>query len=208
MRTTHAQRQGSEDMKVLYDGLNISQLEKAFERDKRTINQALASVEPDGYRNGVPIWRISTAAQYLVKPSYSVEHKLRRMNPRDLPPMLQKEFWDAMSRRMKFLEDAGDLWRTDSVISMMSECFQTFKMECRLTADAVGQNVELSKRQRDIVVNLIDGMMENIRRGLVTQFQDDEKGNYADEVKEEITFDAIFQAEDDSAGADGDTETA
>lgn len=196
---THAQRTGTEDLKVLYEGANVSQLEKLFERDKRTINQALATVEPDGTRNGVPVWRIATAAQYLVRPSYDVEHKLRRMNPRDLPPMLQKEFWDAMSRRMKFLEEAGDLWRSDHVISLMSEAFQTFKMECRLTADAVAQNVELSQRQREIVSGLIDGMMENIRRGLVEQFGDYEQGNYAHEVKEEISFDTIFKPGDDSA---------
>ncbi len=166
---------------MLFDGASISQLATLFKKDKRDVTKQIAGLRACGKRQGNPIWHVREAAQYLVEPIGDIEEKIKRMHHRDLPPMLLKEFWNGQNARLKFEEEQGDLWRTDKVLEHYATAFKALRTEILLMADAVDRTAELSDRQREIIREMTDGLLKNLRKTLVDQFKNEPDRNFDDE---------------------------
>lgn len=167
MLNTHITRRRSstldDDSQVmLYEGLNMSQLAIAFRVDHRTLQQKLHGVKPTGSRNGTEIWRIEVVAPYLVRPHEDMETYLKKMHHNDLPKHLSKEFWAAIKLRQEVEEKSGDLWPTERVVGVIGNLMKMMKMAVRLMSDSVDSHAELTDKQRRIVKQLGDGMLEQL----------------------------------------------
>ncbi|TXH16412.1 MAG: DUF1441 family protein [Hyphomicrobiaceae bacterium] len=157
------------EMEFLADGVSISFLAVFFGMDKRHVAQRIAGVSVVSHDvRGNPKYDFKEAIGKLARPDpEDIEDYVRNMRPNDLPPMLQSEFWNAQLRRQKFMQDAGDLWKTIDVLDMLAEVFKTVRMTMMLMADSVARETELSNRQREIVSALADSMLEELREKLV-----------------------------------------
>lgn len=155
---------------ILYEGANLSQLGRLFRMDHRVLVEKLHQCPPTGQRNGVDIWDISVAAPHLVKPIYEIEEYIKRMHHNDLPKFLTKEFWAGQRSRQEFELKAGDLWPTSKVVEAVGGLMKLVKMSVRLQADAVDRQAELSDRQRQLVRQLGDGMLEELYRTVIETF--------------------------------------
>lgn len=123
---------------------------------------------------GYPIYKLSEAAAYLVPPkAQDIEQAIKRMNPKDLPAALQKEYWAAQHARLKFEEDQGDLWRTSDVVATLSEVFKTARMSILLMRDQVERNTTLTDKQRDTIQTLIDSTLNDLAESLVERFKNE-----------------------------------
>jgi len=161
-----------ESRAMLYEGCSISQLATLFDLDNRDVSRRIAHVAPCGERMTYPIYRVKDVAPYLIPPSrQDVTDAIKRMHPKDLPPTLTKEYWSAQSARLKFEEDNGDLWRTGDVIETLSEVFKTCAMTIKLMQDRVERATELSDRQRTILQQLTDGLLNDLADNLIKRFQ-------------------------------------
>jgi hypothetical protein len=166
-----------EAMSLLYQGVTLSDMEVLFRMDRRTIMAKLSGkVEPCGTRGKgrSEIWQIRDAAPHLVKPAGDIEEYIKRMRPNDLPPLLTKEYWNGQRAKQKFLEDEGDLWRTDRVVDTLASAFKTVRMNLLLVPDALERRAALSDQQREELRVLIDGTLQGLRDALIEQFGGDD----------------------------------
>lgn len=110
----------------LLQGASISQLSELFELDRRTVTERLRNLPPCGRRAGFAIYKVLDAAPLLLERYvYSEDGKLVRNDKRKDEP--EKDYWDARLKEQKYLENAGDLWRTDKVIIVVSEILRLFR---------------------------------------------------------------------------------
>lgn len=157
---------------MLYKGANLSQLSILFAMDHRVLVERLHDCPPSGTRNGANIYKISDCAPYLVKPAIDdIDDRIKKMNHADLPKMLTKEYWAGKRSRQLYEQAAGDLWSTQEVVTKVGEVLKIFKMSTRLFVDALSRQTEVTDKQRGILINLADGMLEECSASVVTNFQ-------------------------------------
>lgn len=155
---------------MLFEGASISQLAKLFGLDNRTVSGKLQFVRPCGKRAGHPIYLVKDAAPYLVKPTGDIEAYIRKMNPAELPPMLQKEYWAGQHARLKFEEDRGDLWRTEAVVEKFADVFKVLRTSLNLLQDRVEREIELNDKQRAIIRAHTDSALRDLNKSLVEKY--------------------------------------
>ncbi len=168
-----------EDKLVIYDGATIAQLSEMFHMDNAKVRKLLRHISPCGKRRGADIYAVKEAAAYLVEPVMDEEKFIRSLTrTQDLPGYLQKEIWQARLNRQKYETQAGDLWPTEDVLSVFGEVFKKLKTGISLFADTIEARTELSAKQRQLIVELSDGLCTELHRVLID-------GDYEREHKSE-----------------------
>lgn len=171
----------------LFNGVTMSEAEVIFRMDPRTMLTRMAgAVKPSGNRNGTATYLIREMAPYLVKPVGDMGEFIKRANPRDLPPLLQKEYWNGQRARQTFLEQEGQLWRTERVAATLADAFKEVRSMLLLLPDQIALKTSLSDRQRDEIGEQIDATISSIQKQLIEAFsgdpdQQDQPGSYFDE---------------------------
>lgn len=155
---------------MIYEGCNLSQLCAIFKMDRRTVTEKIVEVAPCGQRSGYPIYHIREVAPYLVKPAYDVEAYLRRMNHKDLPPQLSKEFWAGLKSKQEYLRNEGELWHTTEVIRGISELFKVLRMSLLLQMDTIERESVLTPAQRKRMIELTDGALNGAADAIKDNF--------------------------------------
>lgn len=159
----------SMDIAEVYGGVSAHWLSQVFGHDKNTIKKKMASanLEIVGYRNGGPLYRISDAAAWLVKPKVDLVSYVKSLRPNDLPPMLNDAYWGAMLKRQKWEENAGDLWRTEAVLEVFGDLALSFKTTVNLWVEEVDRQESLTPEQRKILMELTDKLLEQLHEVMV-----------------------------------------
>jgi hypothetical protein len=190
---------------MLFQGASVSQLATLFGYDNRTVTKRIFGLKPCGKRQGHPVYSIRDAAPYLVDPIGDIEAHIKKMNHRDLPPLLLKEFWAGKMQRLKFEKEQGWHWPTDVVIEHYGEVFKTIRTSLLLAVDAVEREAEMTDRQREACKQIIDALMADVREKLVERFAneprrqlDTEEGGIREITEADIQF-----AASGSGGGDG-----
>lgn len=148
---------------MLYEGVSIGELSEIFRYDKRKVSSLLGGLQPCGKRHGYPVYDLAEAASRLARPTdEQIIDVLQRLPVNRLPVHLQKEFWDAQRSRQAYEENAKDLWRTDQVFEALVEVFRTVKTSAVLFVDAVERETELTAKQREVIMQLVDDLLADI----------------------------------------------
>lgn len=159
---------------MIFQGCNVTQLAKLFRMERRDITPKIMDIPPAGERGGYPIYAVHEVAPYLVKPLYDVETYLRRMNFKDLPKELSKEFWNGQRAKQEFDLRAGNLWPTEKVVEAFGEAVKTLRMSLLLVPDTLSRQAGLSESQRNVVQASIDSTLNDLARLLEERFASDE----------------------------------
>jgi len=155
---------------MLFQGLNQSQICRAFGMDARTVQAKIHGVQPCGTRHGSKIWQIKDVAPYLVKPAVDVETYIKTMHHNDLPKHLTKEFWAGQRARQEYLLKEGDLWPTHQVVTKVGELMKIQAMALKLLVDTIDRQSELSEKQKRIVREISDATLADLARGVKEHF--------------------------------------
>lgn len=158
---------------MIFQGCNVTQLAKLFRMERRDITPKIMDIPPAGERGGYPIYAVHEVAPYLVKPLYDVETYLRRMNFKDLPKELSKEFWNGQRAKQEFDLRAGNLWPTEKVVEAFGEAVKTLRMSLLLVPDTLSRQAGLSESQRNVVQASIDSTLNDLARLLEERFASD-----------------------------------
>jgi hypothetical protein len=186
----------------------MSQLAQLFRTDAKTLPRRLRRLQPVATRRGTNVYSIRDAAGYLVKPSYSVEHYIRNMHFSDLPVGLQKEFWAGLKSRQSYELQAGDLWPTAQVVEALAEAFKEARMTILLFPETVERETGVTDPQRKVLRRLVDGLIEELRKGLVAKFENYEPSAGSQQLsplggmESDSSGDRILQTEDQSEDPD------
>lgn len=155
-----------------FDGMTIPRLAQLFRLDRRTVTEKLRPLRPTGDRRGAPTYHVADAAPYLVEPIVDIEKYLQNVGPGDLPPALQAQYWNAQNGKLKYKEQAGDLWRTSQVLEVLTGVFRSLTQSLRLLADRVESQTGLTTEQRAIIEKEIsDKALDMLRKRLVEDFE-------------------------------------
>lgn len=171
----------SDEVKQIRDiphGVSISWLCTVFRVDRRTAQLRLAkcpTMRVAGDRR-VTLYDVATAAPYLVTPNLTSEEFLRVLNRTDLPNGLQVQFWDAMLKRQKWEENAGQLWPTGRVLDVLGQTFQTMKFAMQLWVETLEREAEVTPEQRAALTRMVDALQQEIYSGLVERAKEGQTG--------------------------------
>lgn len=156
-------------LQSLTNGVSITFLANFFGQAKEHISAKMANVPVVGRTSkGSPTYDSKEAFSRLARPSpEQVMEYVKKMRPNDLPPIMQKEFWDAALKRQKWEREAGELWRTEEIAEAMAEVFKTLRMTIMLFSDTVARETGITNRQREIITALSDQLLDDLRMSLV-----------------------------------------
>lgn len=155
-----------------FNGMTIPRLAQLFRLDRRTVTEKLRPLRPTGERRGAPTYHVVDAAPYLVEPIVDIEEYLQNIGPSDLPPSLQAQYWNAQNGKLKYKEQAGDLWRTQQVLEVLTSVFRSLTQSLRLLADRVEAQTGLTPEQRAIIEREVsDKAIDMLRNRLVEDFE-------------------------------------
>jgi len=161
-----------ESIAIINQGASLVQLAEMFGKDSRDVRKKLlaGNVKPVAERRGYQIYAVKDAAPFLVTPAYDIDEFIERMSYADLPHLTRKEFWAGMRSRQLYEKEAAELWPTSDVVDTISELFKTLRMSLLLFRESIERETELSDRQRDILVRMVDSAMEDLYAKTVNKF--------------------------------------
>lgn len=160
------------DLGLLAGGVSATWLAHVFGHDKNTIKKKLAKCPVYGMNGTTPLYLIKDAAQWLVAPKVDLMQYIHGLRPQDMPPQLNDAYWSAMGKRQKVLENAGDLWRTDDVLRVFGEAALKIKSTVQLWVDELDRQKGVTNEQRNVLVQLSDGLLQEVHRLFVTAPQE------------------------------------
>lgn len=165
----------TESRAIIYQGASVNQLGEIFRMKTPDVMRKLGDLPPVGTgRQGNPIYELRDAARRLVPMAiepHDIDRYMRRVNGRDLPPILNKLYWEGKLSRDRYLERANELWFTEDVNRVASESFQAIRMSILLLPDVLRDEGDLNERQFRIVQRIVDDALEATRVRLVANLR-------------------------------------
>lgn len=151
-------------------GVSVAMLAQLFNKPPADIKKAVAGLTPKDYRNKKPVYDIAEAAQLLVNPVIDVASWMRGLKPSEIPPQLQKDFWQGQHTRQKFEASAHHYWKTERVQMMLSQLFGIIRQRIMLFSDTIEQQTGLTAAQRRITEGMSDSLLTDINDTIRTEF--------------------------------------
>lgn len=194
-RLTAMKRQAPDSVGIYADpsakGVTVAWLSQVFDIPIPIVKTKLRfcppmSVRRRGTKMLTTFYSVKEAAAYLVTPAFSTADYLRAVKRGELPPALQQQIWDALLKRQKWEENAGQLWRTEKVREVLGGTFQTIKFTIQLWADTVERETELNQSQRNAIIRMADALQKEIYDALVAQQSENATGSQLSEMPEHV----------------------
>jgi len=170
-------------------GVSVAWLAHVFRMEQAAVKRKLGNCPVKtqrrrGDKMTTVLYDLPTAAAFLVTPAFSTAEYMRAVRRGDLPPALQQTIWDALLKRQKWEENAGQLWRTEKIRTVLGSTFQTIKFTMQLWIDTLERRVEVSDEQREIIVSLVDGLQAELYDALIQQMNENATGPQLEEMDE------------------------
>lgn len=174
-----------------------------FEVKRRIVNCPIKETRKRGSKQVQHLYDLAEAARYLVQPITSTEDLLKNLKREDLPPAISTAYWDAQLKRQKWEENAGELWRTDTIRGIIGGMFQTIKFTIQLWGDTLERQVGLTEEQREILNTATD----ELQTDMFAAFQENAKESMTGPQLSELEYmlneaKETDEEEDDDDGSD------
>jgi hypothetical protein len=150
------------NIQAVYSGVTVGWLSQVFHIDPTTVKRRLKDCPALHRRKNGFVYDLKVAAPYLLKPVFDVREYIKTMKPEELPTKLQDQYWSAMNKKLKWEERAGNLWRSEKVLQVFGEVFQTIKFSLQLWTDNLERATGLTSAQRTLLSGMVDGLQDEI----------------------------------------------
>ena len=150
----------------LVRGASINQLAALFDLDRRTVANRLKEVQPCGKRNSFPIYKISEVAELLVV-GYMTGDAVSETQKRQRADK-EKDYWDAKLKEQKYLENMGDLWRTERIVEVFAVVFKQIRESVTVFIDALEHESGLPTKQIEKAKHFGDALLVEMRDHLMS----------------------------------------
>lgn len=172
--STRKPKGGRTDAQVvqrLYQPVSISFIAEVTGRDRKAVTRRLANAQPIAYHRGqTPLYDFRQALEVVVEPridAKTIEKRLKSLSASDLPNSLQKDVWDALLKKQKWMQQAGELWATEDVLEVFAEAFQRIKTTAQLWVDQLSDSHDLPEKARLELTEMVDALQADIHQALV-----------------------------------------
>lgn len=170
-----AAKTATANMGVLADsalqGVTVAFLAQVFRMDPQKVKRKLVNCPVlesrlRGEKQVQNLYDLKTAAEFLIEPKIDPQEFIKRIRKEDLPPAINSAYWDALLKRQKWEENAGELWRTEKITEVLGTMFQTIKFTIQLWADNLERETGLTDEQREVLNRLTDSLQADIFQAL------------------------------------------
>jgi hypothetical protein len=135
-------------------------LRLVFDMDPATVKKRLLQVKPiHGSTGARPLYDFKEAVKYLVEPIIDLDLYIRSIDVNKLPNLLNKVYWEAKRTRLKYLQDAGEAWRSEDVLEVFGTTFMLIKDHTQLWSEKMREEVGLSDEQYARFKQMQDAML-------------------------------------------------
>lgn len=107
------------------------------------------------------------ACGYIVKPQMSPQEFIKTLNTADLPPQINKFFWDSQRTRIRFKLEAQEAWDTADVLEVFGDVFMTIKDVLQMATEEIRERARLNDDQARMFDTYIDELRETLRTKLL-----------------------------------------
>lgn len=147
---------------------SLTQLAELFGLHRQTVKKRLQAIKPDGLIRGNPAFTVKTAAPALVD-SYQYDEAEQR-DPDKMDPGDAKDFWEAKLKEQKYLENDGELWRSEEVLEALSGVSKRIALALRGIPDILERRTGLDAKQMGLVEEVIRTSMKEMHDTLVDEY--------------------------------------
>lgn len=159
-------------------GVTVAFLAQVFQMDHNKVKRKLVNcpVKERRTRGTMQVqhfYDLKDAAAYLVEARVDPEEIIKKIRKEDLPPSISTAYWDAQLKRQKWEEQAGSLWRTDVIRSVIGSMFQTIKFTIQLWADTLERQTGLTEDQRAY----LNGMTDELQKSMFEAIRENAQKN-------------------------------
>ncbi|AOR76582.1 DUF1441 family protein [Novosphingobium resinovorum] len=142
-------------------------LARLMRMDPQTVNQRLAKCRPAAIVGTRKVYYFHEAIHYLVKPKMTAEEFARTLNKADLPPEINKSFWDSQRSRVKYKIEAQEAWETEDVMQALGEVSMIFNDSLVSVVEEMRDRAKLTDEQTEILSAAIDEFRSEVREKLI-----------------------------------------
>ena len=164
-------------------GVADTWLSRVFHMDVQTIRRRLVGCPIVSKSTSGARYDVAEAAKYLVAPKMSVEQFVKQMKRGDLPPSLQDAFWSARLKQQKAEENAGDLWRSEDVMTLLLDVFRMIRDSFQVFPSTLEKTQDLSVEQQKVLIELLDELQATIHTTILKGVRDKQTRSAAAELE-------------------------
>lgn len=148
--------------------MGTNALHRILRLDVQTIKKRLAGVKPAAtFGAGRHVYYFHDVLPYLIKPKWTAEQFVRSLNKADLPPEINKAFWDSQRSRVKYKLESQEAWETEDVLRVFGSVFMTIKEVLTASIEEMRIKAKLSDEQSKLFEQTIDELRDELRAKLV-----------------------------------------
>jgi hypothetical protein len=153
------------DVHTINGGVSVAWLMKAFRMGRAGVERKLIGCKPIGQgKHSTPLYDLPEAASYIVKPRLDLASHLKTLKADDLPEKLRESYWNAKLKQQRFEERAGNLWRTEAVLTLFSVVLQDIRSKLQIIPDQVDRAVGLTPEQIEGTTRVVDAIQDDIHK--------------------------------------------
>lgn len=177
-----------ENRTIIFQGCPASTLAEIFHMKRQNVERRLTDCAVAGTsQKGTPLYHIADAAPFLIRVKLTeaqIMEVMKRGDPRDLPAMSNKMFWEGMIVRRKYEEQASELWHTSDVAAIAASSFNALRMALLLLPDELADNAGLNEQQRRVVQKTIDDSLTGLQDALIDNLEKPSRSRFEPSAEE------------------------
>lgn len=134
-------------------------------------------------KKGAPLYMFKDAIRYCVEPKIDMAQWIKSQSATSLPPMINKNFWEAERTKMRVKAEAGELWHTNDVLQVYGEAAMAIKNEMTLWIENLPGSQELTTEQYDALRKKVIELQQTITDVMVNKPSETKTRSYLADIE-------------------------
>lgn len=158
------------DVSMFYQPVGITFLAKVFRMEQKTALKKLMKcpvLDYQDFRGKMqPRWDFVEAASYLIPPKVDLVQYLTSLNSNNIPPHINKTFWDAMNAKAKWMANARETWRDEDVLEVLGATAIMIREVSMLWIDELPDKVSITNENYIALRERVSDLLEQVKEKL------------------------------------------
>lgn len=144
-------------------GVSIDWICRALRLGKNYVSRRLSGVKPVGLgMHEIRLYDLKEAVAHLVPAKVTLDQVKDELTADDLPQHLQETYWNAKLKEQRWRERAGELWRTEDVITLYGETLQDIRSKLSIIVSRAEKEVGIGDAQVIALEQLVSEVQQDI----------------------------------------------